>query len=329
VSAPESQSWRPHIAGILQAIAPAGIGVALLYYVGTVRNRAYFEFFQVDFNAVNLTVEQQVSESVTVILSVTLAGGAIFALYAIGCALSDVLRSATWPATRKRRVVVAVFALLMVLVAVLIVAGLTLGDVVTFAPLSFPVAGGVTLVAAALGVRVSSFLSPSIGALLGGISDSSRKLLRVSGYIVILAALLVTTVNYARAVGRGEASRVAQDVEGLPSVVLYSSQPLDINGPGVFLRIAQPAVQPQGGFSLPTERAESGAVADGLSGSEAPPESSVIVPAFPYSYFGLQVLIKTSDRYFLMSGTWTERSARAYVVTEAPTMRVEFGEGIK
>jgi hypothetical protein len=98
--------------------------------------------------------------------------------------------------------------------------------------------------------------------------------------------------EYARALGRGRAERLAASLGTRPSVTVFSKQRLFVSGAGV--------------------------VETRLPQGDA---------AFAFSYSGLRLLIRSGGKYFLLPEEWSRRGGVAIVVADTADLRLEFGPG--
>ncbi|MFF0817916.1 hypothetical protein ACFYVR_22535 [Rhodococcus sp. NPDC003318] len=110
---------------------------------------------------------------------------------------------------------------------------------------------------------------------------------------VVLSALLLggsmwLVALYAQDVGERQGAEFAAGLEGRPGVVLYSVDRLSIQGPGV---ISQDLVQ------------------DGN--------------LYHHRYAGLRMLIRASDRYFLVPVDWRKGQDSVFVVNADDSVRVD------
>lgn len=107
--------------------------------------------------------------------------------------------------------------------------------------------------------------------------------------VLVVISLFWQVANFAEVVGRGHAAEVANTIDSLPAVVVYSARDLKLAAPGV--------------------RAEQ--VGD---------EDS----AYRYRYSGLRLLQATGGRLFLVPNKWQPDWAPLIVLRDDPTLRFEF-----
>jgi hypothetical protein len=110
--------------------------------------------------------------------------------------------------------------------------------------------------------------------------------------VLVVVCLFWSATNYAQDLGRQLADGFASSIERRPAVVVYSTTPLHLNGPGVVEQ------------DLP---AEEGAT---------------------YRYTGLRFVEHTGGNYFLVSDGWTRRYGVFFVLPDDnESMRFEFVRG--
>jgi hypothetical protein len=105
-------------------------------------------------------------------------------------------------------------------------------------------------------------------------------------------SLFWATSLHAGALGRGRAESPAANLDFRLSVTVYSKQSLSLAGQNV------------------------------VSTRIASPES-----AYHYRCTGPRLLIRSEDKYFLLSEGWTRQEGAAIVLRDTTDMRVEFGPG--
>jgi len=283
-----SASWLEQLAPILQALVPSGGIAAVLYYLGIARNEAYFRFFGLDPDAVNLTTVQHIRQSVDVALSVTGAAAVVFGVYVGVGAIGKLVTDPSRFSVRVRRSVVGASCLLVTLtLAGLLSVGLSTR--VQFAMLALPVSVGILASIAIVAIRISLRVAPPDS--WAGLIDRRRlRILRLAIWSVITIASIVTTTNYARAIGHADAEFVAANLELLPQVKVFAKQELLIGEAEV---------------SSPSPLAAQNA-------------------AYGYSYTGLYILARTANTWFFISSSWRPTSGTIYLIDDSPDLRVEF-----
>lgn len=108
----------------------------------------------------------------------------------------------------------------------------------------------------------------------------------------ILLSLFWTTTEYARALGRGRARLLSQDLSALPRATIYSKDGLALTGPGI---------------------------EEALIGGDG--------AAYNYRYTGLRFFIRSDMKYFLLPEQWSRQQGSAIVLSETVEIRLEFQPG--
>jgi len=112
--------------------------------------------------------------------------------------------------------------------------------------------------------------------------------------VLITAALFWWVSQFAAVVGRGLAYQIADDVDRLTGVVVYSEKDLQLSAPGV--RVTH------------------------LAGDAT---------AYSFRYEGLRLLERSNGRLFLLPAGWTIDSGTLVVVPDDDRVRVEYTHGIE
>jgi hypothetical protein len=119
-----------------------------------------------------------------------------------------------------------------------------------------------------------------------------ERLAVVAATFVVIACLFWASSLYADALGRGRAAALAQSLSSRPLVTVYSTKSLGLDAPGVTeTQIGDPQAM------------------------------------YHYRYSGLRLLIRSDDRYFLLSDNWSPATGRAVVLKDASDIRIEFTVG--
>jgi hypothetical protein len=274
---------------VTRVVAPASLLTAILYYFGYVRELALFGYFGVDLGSLQFSTTDYLVRSVgTIFLPV----GTTLACAALALLLHHLLILTLSRADRKwRRASWAVTGTAAMALLILGVAGLEAPRDVDLPPVSPPVALGTGALLAEYTVYLAAAYV-SMPPQLADTLQATRPLRRI-----LIAALLLVSAFWATAVvaeQRGNA--VAQAIEASlpvqPEAVVYSSQRLQITGPGI------------------TETR--------LSPTDA---------AFAFRYNGLRPLIHSGGHWFLLPAGWTHSNGATVIIlpdTE-PGIRVELG----
>jgi hypothetical protein len=128
--------------------------------------------------------------------------------------------------------------------------------------------------------------------LLDGPRDpagSAHLLTIVFAWMVVVLSLFWTTSEWAKALGTGRASVLSSQLEHEPSVVVYSKERLDIEGPGV----------------LESNRSDAGST-------------------YHYRYTGLRFLLRNGDEYILLPILWPSQDRVVVVLPRSASIRLQF-----
>jgi hypothetical protein len=248
-----------------QVLIPAGVLTAVLYYFGYVREQALFSYFGVDLGSVELTTTDYVVRSAGAVFAplarVWLVG--VVALVAHHLVVA-VLRSADprwWRLVWSALALIAV-ALLSVgavglqfpftLVSPL-VASVALGSGAVLLEYATWMAGGDDRLRAEWRATATAMMWPRRALLLG----------------VALVAAFWLTANVAHRNGIETAHAIELSLATRAEAVVYSTQRLQISGPGVDVAVLDDADS-----------------------------------AFAYQYAGLRVLVHSGGRWFLIPAGW-------------------------
>jgi hypothetical protein len=274
-------------------VAPTTLVTALAFYFGWVLTNSRASYFGIDASALGYSTQDYLLRSADA-LFVPL--GSVFVL-ALGCVWlhAFALRQLREPATRAR---VRIAALAAVAVGSVLFA---LGVFAVFRPLSFSphylfrsASPGVGIALLAYGLH----LLDRIGAAQRGQARGTETAASVRATALALVAMLVvlsgfwTASQYADALGRGRAQRLAASLHLRPQVTVYAPKGLAIDSAGV--------------------------VEERLAGDDG---------AYRYRYSGLRLLVRSGGKYFLVPDSWTRRSGTAIVLADSPDYRFEFGSG--
>ena len=150
-----------------------------------------------------------------------------------------------------------------------------------------PVLQGGGIVAVAYGVYV--LRSPAAAARVGP-APWERYGYWVVAMLVILNLFWVFSL-YASALGVGRAQELELNLATRPSVTVFSTHSLAFGNPVVSTRLDDP---------------------DSL---------------YRFSYTGLRLLIRSDDKYFLLSEGWSRQTGVAIVLVDGPDIRLEFEPG--
>ena len=274
---------------VTRVVAPASLLTAILYYFGYVRELALFGYFGVDLGSVQFsTTDYLVRSAGTIFLPV----GTVLACGVLALLLHHLLTLTLSRASRNwRRASWTVTGTAAMALLILGVAGLEAPRDVDLSPVTPPVALGT----GALLAEYTVYLAAAYASLPPQLTDTLRAT-RLPRRILIGALLLVSAFWATAVVAEQRGNAVAQAIEASlpvqPEAVVYSSQRLQITGPGI------------------TETR--------LSPTDA---------AFAFRYNGLRPLIHSGGHWFLLPAGWTHSNGATVIIlpdTE-PGIRVELG----
>jgi hypothetical protein len=274
---------------VTRVVAPASLLTAILYYFGYVRELALFGYFGVDLGSLQFsTTDYLVRSAGTIFLPV----GTVLACGVLALLLHHMLTLTLSRAGRKwRRASWALTGTAAMALLILGVAGLEAPRDVDLSPVTPPVALGT----GALLAGYTVYLAAAYASLPSQLTDTLRAT-RPLRRILIGALLLVSAFWATAVVAEQRGNAVAQAIEASlpvqPEAVVYSSQRLQITGPGI------------------TETR--------LSGTDA---------AFVFRYNGLRPLIHSGGHWFLLPAGWTHSNGATVIILPdtAPGIRVELG----
>jgi len=274
-------------------VAPTTVVTALAYYFGWVLTNSRASYFGIDASALGYSTQDYLLRSADA-LFVPLGSVFVLALGAVWLH-AFALRQLLEPAARARLRIAAWGA-------VAVGGGLfALGAFAVFRPLSFSphylfrsASPGIGIVLLAYGLH----LLDRIGAAERGRPRTTETAASVRATALALVALLVvlsgfwTASQYADALGRGRAQRLAASLHLQPHVTVYAPKRLALDTGGV--------------------------AEERLAGDDG---------AYRYRYSGLRLLVRSAGKYFVVPDGWTRRNGTAIVIADSPDYRFEFGAG--
>ena len=275
-------------------VAPTTLVTALAFYFGWVLTNARASYFGIDASALDYSTQDYLLRSADA-LFVPL--GSVFVL-ALACVWlhAFALRRLRDPAARPgvRAAARAAVAAGGVLFA--------LGVFAVFRPLSFSphylfrsASPGIGIALLAYGLHLLDRLDTAQHGRVRGAPAAGPS---VRATALALIALLVvlsgfwTASQYADALGRGRAQRLATALTLRPQVTVYAPKQLSIDA--------------------------GNAVEERLAGDDG---------AYRFRYSGLRLLVRSGGKYFLVPDGWTRRNGTAVVLADSPDYRFEFGAG--
>jgi hypothetical protein len=293
---PKSEDTPSRLQRLVQlvgsVVAPVTLITALMFYVGWVRSNALFQRFGVDAALLQFSNQDYLLRSVD---SLWLPVGLLLLVGLAATwgyrAMRTTVESGTSPRRVRRtaRVLTAagVFLALLGLVEVILPGRLPLDTLI------FPIALGVGVAAAYCGIWL----------MRCAIAMGGPKPVAVPGHAAVPATLTTLLVvlslfwasgEYAKAIGRGIADRIAAYPYGRPSVIVYSEKRLYLGG-GI-------AVTEEVLPDDPTAR-------------------------FRYRYGKLRLLTAFGDRLFLIPESWSDGDRSAIIIVLDSSVRIETGPG--
>jgi hypothetical protein len=285
-------------------VAPTTLLVALAFYFGWRLTQSRAAYFGIDYSTLGFSTEDYLLRSTDALfvplMAILLVG--LVALVANTFVKGCVESRRRLGLIRRAVLVSAIVGAVLVMVGVYrAFRSLPFEVHYLVAPVSLGL--GIALLAYSAHVHdelVSSDEERSTGnASSGDVSTAAprRRLgLGPLGIVLVCLTLVLSafwaTSEYAAALGRGRAERLAAALSGLPGVIVYSKQEIGLSGPGVVEQALD------------------------MSGS-----------AFKYRYTGLRLLVHSGDKYFLLPAGWTRFAGTAIVLPESSELRFEFRVG--
>ncbi len=305
-----------------KVIAPTTLLVALLYYFGWVRTNALYLYFGIDQSVLGFSLQDYLLRSAATAFAsarwlLILSLAAVWGHIGLGRLMKSRLASRhTWLALWPARLILAV--------GVLLVLGSDIA--VRFGPyrwirfLYYPLVWTAGVVLIAYGVRLYAQRRKAEAALRRAEAEAdkpadkggqgalpqpaqseapesgiSRGLYQLSWGLVIailFAGLFWIVADYAQLVGRQQAEQTAAGLTRVPSVIVYSRDPLSLEVPGVT------EVEVSGGQSV-----------------------------YRYRYTGLRFLVRSGEKYFLLPESWSLSRPVSIILPDSDSIRVEMASG--
>lgn len=252
----------------------------VLYYVGWLRIRTYYHYFNVDTSLLGFNTTDYVLGSVNIVFP---------ALFFVAVAVIVALRIDYTISARSYRVqhmraflmalrLGAAIPTILALISIIIEA--TSGPFHTiWIPLSLLIACTLFLYS----LRVADILrSRPVNAL-----DARSLQYSIALFLAVVAILWALSV-YAGIIGNRDAENLARNVATSPEVVLYTTERLAINGPGVNV----------------AEIAETGS-------------------KYHFRYTGIKLLSRSGNRLFLIPAGWLKGRDSVYVLHDNDDLRAD------
>jgi hypothetical protein len=284
------------VAGLIVAVvAPVTLITALAYYFGYRRESAFAGYFGIDPSTLGFTTNDYVLRSVDALfVPITVVLLVAFAAVFLHALAGDRLGRV------DLRPVAAVAGLCALILGIALLAGKPLAHDYAYLQALGP-AVGVALLLYAL-ARSRSVGRHALGAAV------------FVGIAVVLVSLFWATSDYADTRGRAQARQLARDITVLPSMTIFSKENLDIHPLAPGGGVPQP-VQPGGGCPLITVQK----FAHG---------------AYPFSYGGFSLLLRSGGNYFLTptpvdprKPRWDPVNDSVFVIRDDGNIRVQLTRG--
>lgn len=263
-------------------VTPFALISGLLYYFGWVRTGAIFSHFGVEQTMLGYSSQDYLLRSAGVafrpVASLLLAAAVAIAVHRTLAALYE----------RWERLRIPIIVILGATGSLLLVIGVaTLFGILV---LTYPLL-------AALGLVAGAFAVESVGTLwLNPRSSRIALLVRrllIAGMVVI--ASFWSCAIYAQNVGSRLAAGWAADLSRRPEVIIYSSQDLQLTGPGLAV------------LNVSSEKAEGG---------------------YRYRYSGMRLLVYSNQRWFLLPQGWRpDGTTPTLIIADNDRIRVEVRPG--
>lgn len=272
-------------------VAPTTLLTALLLYFGRLHLAQFFQYFGVNFTALELTPQDYVIRSADG-LFVPVAVAAATVLVVLWC--HRVLASRLDP--RRFESVVRV---LTPAAAVVGVVCLGMGVVGIINPAVFSAAPELPGLGLSAGVLVLAYVSRLVrhrASDHGPVLVSATPPLTAAAiaewaavFILVAVGLFWAVGNYAAAVGTGRGSDMEAALATWPDAVLYSERSLSLTAPGV--------------RETPCANGDA---------------------AYGFRYDGLKLVMQSGDQYLFLPSGWSRHEGAALLLPRSDTLRLEF-----
>lgn len=271
-------------------VAPTTLLTGLLFYFGRIYANGSFNYFGVNFTALDLTASDYLIRSADGLIVPLLV--AIF-LVILALWLHQWLELLP---DNSRKVAAWIIAPLAGVVG-LVLTALALVDVFgTPLFVTHPEARGILFV---LGVVLLAYAIRTTRRLVATRSPqrrTNRPLLIAVGewgvlFLFVSVGLFWAVGSYASAVGTTRAQQIEASLRTLPAVTIYSEKKLSLKAPGVL---------------------------------ETPCSAG---SAFQFRYEGLTLILQSGNQYLFLPNGWTHDSGTAFLLPRRDDMRLEFTPG--
>jgi hypothetical protein len=275
-------------------VAPVTLLTSLLFYFGWARSNSTLLYFGLDPSVVGLSLQDYLLRSIGALYlplgTLLLIALALFQLHT-ACrrwvALGQHRRLLGWLA-----IFLALAGFILFVVGILREAGLPIfGRWPLITPLAIATALGALSYGGLLRKKLQPFGSnipaegPSASRTVAAVKSS------LAWALIVLSAFWVLGYS-ASAGGQQAAHQLADTISKRPGTIIYATQGLEIDGPGVSV---QEIVDPKS--------------------------------AYRFKYSGLKLLIRSSGKYFLVPGGWSRSNPTAIVLPDNGNIRVDFTAG--
>lgn len=286
----EALSVLPKVFKVVgSVVAPTTLLTALLFYFGRLHITGFFQYFGVNFTALDLTTQDYLIRSADG-LFVPVAVAAAVALLLVWLHRFLVRRALQREQANLPRAVAGLYAGVGVTLCGLAVVGVADPAVFTAVPELPGLALAVGVLCLSYSARLLRSWTPGAGGGsvpqgLGAIAVVEWALV----FVLVSVGLFWTVGSYALAVGTGRGHDIEAALPTWPDAVLYSEKALGLALPGVTeLRCAD---------------------ADA---------------AYAFRYDGLKLVMQSGDQYFFLPETWSRRDGAALLIPRTDAVRLEF-----
>jgi hypothetical protein len=294
----DSTGIRKTLQGLTTVVAPTTLFTVLLYYFGWARTSAQMEVFNLDHSTLGFSTSDYLLRSVDA-LFIPLGGVCLFGIMTI-------LGHRTVVRLLQSRRDQRTMGILILATATLGILSLSYGFYSAFrrpvfiwdyilTPLSFAMGFDLFAYAHYVHDKGQRVFDPPRATE----DQSAQRAWLTRTSLALLAFLNVLSLfwfigNYAAAVGRGRAVEMIAALSDRTSALLYSPAPLDFQAHGV--------------IEL---------------------DSKVLDSPYRFRYHGLKLLLRSSDKYFLLPACWEEAGRQTILLPDSDKLRLELLKDFK
>ena len=278
---PSPERLRSVLQLVGSVVAPTSLLTALLIYFGWAHSAAFMRYYGVDMSLLGLSTQDYLMRSVDVLfVPLTVACSGAVVLLWVGREAKARLLAGPGGVRRARWAAIGVGALGLLLLGVGF-AGIFWVDPPASYSLRYPLSFG-----------AGTVLIEYASRLLAGPRRVTGLFEVAAAFVLVSLSLFWASTNYAAEVGRSRAMQFEREFRSSPEAVLYSTEALYLDAPGVVETACDAAT---GGFR--------------------------------FRYSGLRLMIRSAGQYFLLPEAWSPDSGVAIVVPESDGVRLQFGLG--